>query len=151
MASTETASRLGDAAWHDLLAELNYSARRDLERFRGREVQTPGDGLLAVFDGATRAVRCALALVDGARALGLSVRVGVHTGEYEQVGAEIRGIAVHVASRVMASAGGDEVRVSGATASLVELDDVDLRPLGPHQLKGVARPVDLVAVERRGA
>jgi class 3 adenylate cyclase len=146
--STETAARLGDAAWRALLGELNSGARRELERFRGREVDTTGDGILAVFDGATRAVRCGLALVDSSRAVGLAIRVGIHTGEYEPVGPDLRGLAVHVAARVMATAGADEVRVSGATASLLDPSDVRLTALGAHELKGVPMPVEILRAER---
>ena len=145
--STEIAARLGDAAWRALLGELNGATRRTLERYRGREVDTTGDGVLAVFDGATRAVRCGLALVAAARSLELRVRVGIHTGEYEPVGADIRGLAVHVAARVMATAGADEVRVSGATASLLDAGEIRLTPLGAQPLKGVPAPVDVYGVE----
>lgn len=148
--STEIAARMGDASWRALLGELNSAARRDLERFRGREIDTTGDGILAVFDGATRAVRCGLALVGTANVQGLRVRVGIHTGEYDQVGSEIRGLAVHVAARVMATAEADEVRVSGATASLLDGADLRLRPLGSHDLKGVPMPVEILAIERSG-
>ena len=107
---------------------------------------TTGDGLLAVFDSPTRAVRCALALVVAAQGLGLSIRAGVHTGEYQQAGAEIRGLAVHIAARVMASAAPDEVRVSASTASLLDPAAFGMTALGPHELKGVPGPVELVGV-----
>jgi class 3 adenylate cyclase len=145
--STEMAARLGDAAWHALIAEMNTAARRELERFRGREVDTTGDGLLAVFDGPTRAVRCARALIQGATARGFHIRAGIHTGEYEPASDGIRGLAVHVAARVMGSASGDELRISAATASLLDPGEALLQPLGPHELKGVPAPVELYAVE----
>jgi class 3 adenylate cyclase len=145
--STEHAARLGDVAWRALLAELNTATRRDLERYRGREVDTTGDGILAVFDGATRAVRCGLTLVETARRLGLAIRVGIHTGEYETAGPDVRGLAVHVAARVMATSGADEVRISGATASLLDPSDVRLAPLGPSELKGVPAPIELFRVD----
>jgi class 3 adenylate cyclase len=148
--STEHAARMGDASWRALLAELNSATRRDLERYRGREIDTTGDGVLAVFDGATRAVRCGLALIETARRVGPSIRVGIHTGEYEPAGPEIRGLAVHVAARVMATAGADELRVSGSTASLLEPADIRLTSLGPHELKGVPAAVELFRAESPG-
>ena len=144
--STEVAARLGDKAWKDVLGELNTLTRREIERHRGREVDTTGDGVLAVFDSPTRAVRCAVALLSATRDLGLSIRAGVHTGEYEPVGTDIRGLAVHIAARVMATAGADEVRVSAATAALLDSSEFDLRGLGPHDLKGVPKPVELLSV-----
>jgi class 3 adenylate cyclase len=146
--STEVAARLGDSAWHGLLGELNSASRGELERHRGREVDTTGDGLLAVFDSPTRSVLCALALVAAARNLGLAIRAGVHTGEYEQVGADIRGLAVHVTARVMATAAAGEVRVSAATASLLDPSEFVLGSLGAHELKGVPKAVELLSVER---
>ena len=146
--STEVAARPGDAAWRDVLGELNTVTRREIERHRGREVDTTGDGVLAVFDSPTRAVRCAAALVAAAQALRLSIRAGVHTGEYEPVGTDIRGLAVHLAARVMATATADEVRVSAATAALLDSAELELRSLGPHELKGVPKPVELLSVAR---
>jgi class 3 adenylate cyclase len=147
--STEVLARLGDSVWRDLLSELNAAGRAELERHRGREVATTGDGLLAVFDSPTRAVRCAHALVAAAGRVGLSIRAGVHTGEYRQVGTEIRGLAVHVAARVMATAEADEVRVSAATASLLDRTVFAVRELGAHELKGVPGTVELFAVLAR--
>ncbi len=148
--STEVAARVGDVAWRALLAELLTASRRELERHRGREIDTTGDGLLAVFDSPTRAVRCALALIQTARSQGLRIRAGVHTGEYERVGQQIRGLAVHVAARVMATAGADEVRVSASTASLLDRAELTLRPLGPHELKGVPAAVELFNIDPEG-
>jgi class 3 adenylate cyclase len=102
--------------------------------------------VLALFDSPTRAVRCALALVEGARGLGLAIRAGVHTGEYERVGTNIGGLAVHVAARVMSSAGPDEVIVSSATAALLDSTEFELESLGPHELKGMPNAVDLFSV-----
>ena len=144
--STETAARLGDTAWHDLLAELNTATRVELERHRGREIGETGDGILAVFDSPTRAVRAAFGIARAARTLGLSIRAGIHTGEYQLVGTEIRGVAVHIAARVMASADGDQLRVSAATAVLLDSAALTIQPLGRHELKGVPAPVDLYAV-----
>ena len=136
--STATAARVGDAAWRGLLGELNEATRADLDRYRGREVQTTGDGILAVFDSPERAVRCAFALGRSARELGLEIRAGLHTGEYEPVGTEMRGIAVHVAARVMATAGPGEVRVSGATAALLDPAAFTLEALGAAGAQGRA-------------
>ena len=145
--STAVAARLGDAGWNALIAELNTNARRDLERYRGREVDTTGDGLLAVFDGPTRAVRCARALIASAVATGVHIRAGIHTGEYEPALDGIRGLAVHVAARVMATADADELRISAATAALLDPAEGTLRPLGRHELKGVPMPIELLRVE----
>ena len=145
--STEVAARLGDTAWRGLLGELNTASRVEIERHRGREIDTTGDGVLALFDSPTRAVHCALALVAASRGLGLAIRAGVHTGEYERVGSDIRGLAVHVAARVMSTAAAEEVRVSAATAALLDSAEFLLRSLGPHELKGVPRPVELLSVQ----
>jgi class 3 adenylate cyclase len=144
--STEVLARLGDSVWRDLLAELNAASRIELERHRGREIATTGDGIVAVFDSPTRAVRCGLAIVAAADRLMLSIRSGVHTGEYRQAGSEIRGLAVHVAARVMASAAPGEVRVSAATASLLDAASFRLSALGAHELKGVPGAVELYSV-----
>jgi len=146
--STETAARLGDGAWRGLLSELNTATRVEIERHRGREIDTTGDGVLALFDSPVRAVRCALALVGAARRLGLAIRAGVHSGEYERVGSNIGGLAVHVAARVMSAAAPDEVRVSAATAALLDSAEFELERLGAHELKGVPRPVELFSVRR---
>jgi class 3 adenylate cyclase len=146
--STEVAARLGDGAWRGLLAELNTATRVEIERHRGREIDTTGDSVLALFDSPTRAVQCALALVTATRGFGLAIRAGVHTGEYERAGSAIRGLAVHVAARVMSGAGPDEVRVSAATAALLDSTEFLLESLGAHELKGVPKPVDLFSVRR---
>ncbi len=144
--STTMAARMGDAAWHGLLAEFNEACRATLERHRGREVQTTGDGFLAVFASPDRAVRAGLAVVRDANDHGLLVRVGIHTGEYEPVGNDVRGLAVHVAARVMAQAGPGRVVVSGSTAALLDRASYVIEPIGPHDLKGVPDPVDLFAI-----
>jgi class 3 adenylate cyclase len=146
--STEVAARLGDATWRGMLGELNTRNRIEIERHRGREIDTTGDGVLALFESPTRAVLCALALVASARGLGLGIRAGVHSGEYERVGTNIGGLAVHVASRVMSSAGPDEVRVSAATAALLDSTEFVLESLGSHVLKGVPKPIDLYSIRR---
>jgi class 3 adenylate cyclase len=135
--STATLQRLGDAAWRDLLLKHNTRLRDALNTFRGREVATTGDGFLAVFDGPTRAVRCGVAMARTARDLGLPIRVGVHTGEVEFVGGNVRGVAVHTAARVMSLAGADEVYVSATTSDLLEGSGVTLEEAGEHELKGL--------------
>ena len=111
--------------------------REQLNVFRGREVKTTGDGLLAVFDSPTRAVRCAATMVDASRAMGVAIRVGVHTGEVELVGDDVRGIAVHVAARVLGLAGPGEVWLTTTTAELVEGSGLRLEDAGTHELKGL--------------
>ena len=144
--STSLAARLGDAAWHGLMAEFNETCRATLDRNRGREVQTTGDGLLAVFARPDRAARAGLAIVRNANALDMQVRVGIHTGEYEPVGDEMRGLAVHIAARVMAVAGADRVIASASTAALLDPAAYSLERLGRHELKGVPGSMELFGV-----
>jgi class 3 adenylate cyclase len=136
--STATLERLGDTAWRDLLTAHNRRVRDDLNLYRGREVGTTGDGFLAVFDGATRAVRCGAAMVGSARDLGLEIRVGIHTGEVEFVGRDARGVAVHAAARVMSFAGPGDVLVSSTTRDLLEGSGLVLEDAGARELKGLA-------------
>jgi len=148
VSSTEMLSRVGDAAWRGQLADYNSVARRTIERFRGREVATTGDGVLAVFDSPARAVRAALALNADAEALGLAQRAGVHTGEIEHSGDEVRGIAVHLAARVAAAASAGEVLVSDTTHGLLSGSGLATVSRGKHELKGIESPVELfVATE----
>jgi class 3 adenylate cyclase len=135
--STAMLERMGDRAWRDLLRLHDARFRDDLNSFRGREVKTTGDGFLAVFDGATRAVRCAGAMTRSARDLGLAIRVGIHTGEVEFVGGGARGVAVHAAARVLARASGDEVLVSSTTRDLLEGAGFTIEDAGTHDLKGL--------------
>jgi class 3 adenylate cyclase len=135
--STATMQRIGDSAWRELLSTHNRLLRDELNRFRGREVATTGDGFLAVFDGATRAVRCGVAMARSAEKLGLAIRVGVHTGEVEFVGPDARGLAVHAAARVMSVAGAGEVFVSSTTKDLLEGSGLSLEDAGSHELKGL--------------
>jgi class 3 adenylate cyclase len=141
--STATLDRLGDKAWGELLRAHNARLREALNTFRGREIKTTGDGILAVFDGATRAVRCGLAMTRAARDLGIAIRVGVHTGEVEFVGGDARGVAVHAAARVLGIAGPDEVLVSSTTHDQLEGSGLRFEPAGTHELKGLpgARPI----------
>jgi len=135
--STATAARLGDRRWTELLERHYRAVRSQLDRFRGREVKTTGDGFLATFDGPARAIRCATAISNDARELGLAVRSGVHTGEVERLGDDIAGITVHVGSRVAAMAGPGDVFVSGTVRDLVAGSGIEFVDRGSHLLKGV--------------
>jgi class 3 adenylate cyclase len=135
--STATLRRIGDDAWRDLLLTHYRLLRDELNAFRGREVATTGDGFLAVFDGATRAVRCGAAMARSAHGAGLDIRVGVHTGEVEFVGPDARGVAVHAAARVMSFAGPGEVLVSSTTNDLLEGSGLILEDAGSQRLKGL--------------
>jgi len=135
--STATLERVGDAAWRELLHDHNVRLRDQLNVFRGREITTTGDGILAVFDSASRAVQAALAMSRSARAMGLPIRIGIHSGEIEFVGANVRGVAVHAAARVMSLARADDVLVSSTTGDLLEGSGVALEDIGAHVLKGL--------------
>jgi pimeloyl-ACP methyl ester carboxylesterase len=137
VASTEAAARMADRAWRDSIASHHTRVRSLLARFRGREVDVAGDGFFAVFDGPARAVRCGLAICQDARALGLDVRVGVHTGEVELDGTAVRGIAVHIGARVATGAGPGEVLVSSTVKDLVAGSGLAFEGRGQHELKGV--------------
>jgi class 3 adenylate cyclase len=135
--STGTARRLGDRAFADLMTTHESRTRDALARFRGREVKMTGDGVLAMFDGAARALRCAVALRDGAEDLGLEIRAAVHTGEVELAGTDIRGVAIHETSRMLGIAGGGEILVSAPTAALTADLGLAMEDRGPHQLRGI--------------
>jgi class 3 adenylate cyclase len=135
--STERAARIGDRRWRELLGEHDARIRRQLDLFRGREIDTAGDGFLAVFDGPARAVRCAQAIAAAIREIGLEIRAGCHTGEVELVGDVVRGIAVHIGARVSALAGPDEVLVSSTVKDLVAGSGLTFADAGHHKLKGV--------------
>lgn len=135
--STATAQRVGPAAWRTMLAELNTVSRRQIDKFRGRVAANTGDGLISIFDGAERAVRCGAAIGGEAAQLGLRLRCGVHTGEVELIPDNIRGVAVHIVSRVTALAAADEVLVSGTTYELVADSGLRFEDRGSHELKGV--------------
>jgi pimeloyl-ACP methyl ester carboxylesterase len=147
VASTETATRLGDRAWRTILDRHHDVVRRELARWRGREIDTTGDGFLATFDGPARGIRCAVAATEGVRDLGLQIRAGLHTGEVEIAGEDVRGIAVHIGSRVAALAGPDEVLVSRTVADLVAGSGIVLAERGEHELKGVSGAWLVYAVE----
>jgi class 3 adenylate cyclase len=135
--STERAATLGDRRWRDLLEAHHGLIRRELDHNRGREVDTTGDGFLAVFDGPARAVRCAAASVGAVRELGLEIRAGVHTGEVEMIGANVGGIAVHIGARVAALAQPGEVLVSSTLKDLVAGSGIAFEDRGAYVLKGV--------------
>ena len=135
--STERAAQLGDLSWADLLDRHNSTVRALLARYRGKEVKTLGDGFLATFDGPARAVHCAQAIVDAVGPLGLEVRAGCHTGEIELLGADVGGIAVHIAARIAAKAKPSEVLVSSTVKDLVAGSALSFVDRGSHALKGV--------------
>jgi pimeloyl-ACP methyl ester carboxylesterase len=135
--STERATQIGDSRWKELLTQYYASARKQLAAFSGREVNTTGDGVLASFDAPARAIRCAASIRDQARALGIDIRTGLHTGECERIDGGIGGIAVHIAARVAAQAGAGEVLVSGTVKDLVAGSQLSFDDRGSHQLKGV--------------
>jgi class 3 adenylate cyclase len=135
--STERAAELGDRAWRDLLSTHHAKARAELERYRGREIDTAGDGFLATFDGPARAVRCARAITETVRELGIQIRAGIHTGEVEVDGDAVRGIAVHIGARVAGLAGPSEVLVSSTVKDLVAGSGLSFEDAGEHELKGV--------------
>ena len=136
--STEAAARLGDRRWRELLADHDSLVATELERFRGSLVKPTGDGVLAIFDGPARAIRCACALRDAIQSLGVEVRAGLHTGEIERHGDDIAGIAVHVGERVASHAGPGEVFISRTVADLIAGSEIELQDQGEHELKGVS-------------
>ncbi len=146
--STARAVALGDRKWRDLLGEYLAFGRRELVRFRGNEVDTSGDGFFATFDGPARGIRCAMAMADGARGLGLDIRAGLHTGECEVMGEKVGGIAVHIGARVAALARPGEVLVSNTVKDLVAGSGLQFQERGTHTLKGVPGEWRLYAATR---
>jgi class 3 adenylate cyclase len=144
--STRRAAEIGDRDWHALLDAHDAVVRSQLARFRGREVNTSGDGFLAMFDGPQRAIRCAMAIRDAVQALGIEVRAGLHTGECEVRGEDIGGIAVHIGARVSALAGPNDVLVSSTLRDLVIGSGLEFEDRGAHALKGVPGEWHLFAV-----
>jgi class 3 adenylate cyclase len=144
--STRHVRELGDAAWRDLLAAHNARMREQVNVFRGREVKSTGDGLLVLFEAPARAVRCALAMVDANHSMGIEIRAGIHTGEVELAGDDVRGIAVHMAARVAAMAGASEILVTTTTRDLVEGSGIALEDTGEHALRGIDTPRRLFRV-----
>ena len=146
--STERARQLGDSEWRSLLERHHTTVRQILNRYRGREIDTAGDGFLASFDGPARGIRCAVAVRDALASLGIPVRSGLHTGEVERVGDKLAGIAVHTGARVAALAGPGEVLVSSTVRDLVAGSGIEFEDRGLHELKGVPEARRLYAVGR---
>lgn len=141
--STSTAERLGEAGWRELIRRHNELLQFELDRYQGRLIKTTGDGILALFDGAERAVRGAAAATASASGLGIAIRAGIHTGEVERVPGDVRGVAVHAAARVMALAAAGEVLVSGTTYDLLAGSGLEFDDRGLVELKGLTgrRPI----------
>jgi pimeloyl-ACP methyl ester carboxylesterase len=144
--STEIAAEVGDERWRHTLGQHEGLVRRQLDRFNGRLIKTTGDGILATFDGPARGIRAAVAIRDGVRSLGLSVRTGLHTGEIELIGSDVAGIGVNIAARVMSLAATDEVLVSSTVQDLVVGSGITFAERGPHELKGIPGTWRLAAV-----
>jgi class 3 adenylate cyclase len=144
--STERAAALGDRSWRELLQQHHALVRSELERFRGVEIDTAGDGFMASFDGPARAIRCACAIQDAVSQLRLEIRAGVHTGECERIGDKLSGIAVHIAARVAGTAGPGQVLVSQTVRDLVAGSGIEFEDRGEHRLKGVSETWRLFAV-----
>jgi pimeloyl-ACP methyl ester carboxylesterase len=146
VASTERAAAIGDRGWRALLDSYYAAVRRELARFRGREIDTAGDGMFATFDGPARAIRCASAITGAVRQLGVEVRAGLHTGECEVMGEKVGGIAVHIGARVASQAGPGEILVSNTVKDLVAGSGIRFEDRGAHTLKGVPGEWRLFAV-----
>jgi class 3 adenylate cyclase len=146
--STATLGRIGDVAWREVLLNHNVRMREVINAYRGREVTTTGDGVLVVFDGATNAVRCGAAMVRTVKALGIEIRVGIHTGEVEFIADNVRGVAVHAAARILSVAGPNEVVVSATTHGLLEGSGLTFEDAGLHSLKGLSGPRQLFRLTR---
>jgi len=144
--STARAAELGDRAWRQLLQQHHETVRSQLSRFRGKEMDTAGDGFFATFDGPARAIRCAFAIQDTVRELDLEVRAGLHTGECELVDGKAGGIAVHIGARVASLAEPGEVLVSGTVKDLVSGSGIEFEDRGEHKLKGISDAWRLFAV-----
>lgn len=144
--STKRAVELGDSRWRELLERHHAIVRRELERHRGREVDTAGDGFLATFDGPGRGIRCALAIAEAVRTLGIEIRAGLHTGECEVMNGNVGGIAIHTGARVSSEAGPGEVLVSSTVKDLVAGSGIEFEDRGTHELKGVPGEWRLFAV-----
>ena len=149
--STRKAAELGDRRWRELLDAHHALVRERLAHFRGREIDTAGDGFLAAFDGPARGVRTACVIADDVRRLGLEVRAGLHTGECEVSGTKLTGIAVHIGARIAALARGGEILVSNTVRDLVAGSGLKFADRGLHTLKGVPGEAHLFAVDRGGA
>ena len=144
--STDRARELGDAKWTELLEQHHATVRRVLRQYRGREIDTAGDGFFAAFDGPARGIRCAQAILEALDGIGIEARSGLHTGEVEVVGDDLAGIAVHIGARVAAAAGPREVLVSSTVRDLVAGSGIEFEDRGLHELKGLEEPRRLYAV-----
>ncbi len=145
--STAKAARLGDARWTQVMNHYYAAVRRELKSLRGKEVVTTGDGLLATFRAPAAGVRCAAAIREAVRTLGLEIRVGLHAGEYKVSGAEVFGLAFHIGARVAAKAGAGEILVSSAVKDLMAQSAIRFKDRGAHQLRGVPERWRLYRVE----
>lgn len=145
--STKRAAELGDRRWREVLDEHDQLVRNELARFRGKEIDTAGDGFLATFDGPARGIRCAMTLASDVGTLGLSIRAGLHTGEVELRNEDVGGIAVHIGARVAEEAGPGEVLVSRTVKDLVGGSGIQFEDRGVHALKGVPEQWQLFAVK----
>jgi class 3 adenylate cyclase len=145
--STEKAAKLGDARWTQVMNHYYAAVRRELKALRGKEVVTTGDGLLATFGAPAAGVRCATAIREAVRTLGLEIRVGLHVGEYKVIGAEVVGLAFHIGARIAAKARAGEVLVSSAVKDLLPQSEIRFLDRGVHQLKGVPKRWRLYRVE----
>jgi class 3 adenylate cyclase len=145
--STEKAARLGDARWTQVMGHYYAAVRRELKTLRGKEVVTTGDGLLATFEAPAAGIRCATAIREAVRTLGLEIRVGLHAGEYNVSGAEVVGLAFHIGARVAAKARAGEVLVSSEVKDLMSQSGIRFKDRGVHQLKGVPKRRRLYRVE----
>jgi class 3 adenylate cyclase len=144
--STAKAAELGDAGWRDVLQRHHSAIRRQLARYGGKEVETAGDGFLASVDGPARAIRCAATIGEVVRDLGLSLRIGLHTGECELVDGKVAGIAVHIGARIAETAEPDEILVSSTVKDLVAGSGLRFEPRGTTTMKGVPGDWRLFAV-----
>lgn len=141
--STKTLERLGDQQWKQLLREHDRLTRMLIDRYRGTEVDTTGDGFLARFASAVSALRCGLAIRDAVRSMGLEVRIGVHSGEVEQTGSTITGISINATARIMALAGASQILVSSVARGLADGNGLSFRDAGSHEVKGFERPIEV--------
>jgi pimeloyl-ACP methyl ester carboxylesterase len=146
--STERAVEVGDRRWRDVLEDHHAAVRRELSRFRGREIDTSGDGFFAIFDGPARAIRCACGIVEGVRSLDLEIRAGLHTGECELIGGKVGGLAVHTCARIVAKAAPGEVLVSRTVKDLVAGSGLGFVDRGVQRLKGIPDEWQLFAVKQ---
>ncbi|HET8587870.1 MAG TPA: adenylate/guanylate cyclase domain-containing protein, partial [Candidatus Limnocylindria bacterium] len=145
------ASRMGDVAWDRLLEQHHETVRDVLGRYRGSEIDTTGDGFLAIFDGAARAIHAAAEIRRELRGMGLQIRAGIHTGEVEVVLGNLRGLAIHEAARILSLADAGEILVSSTTRDLASGAELSFLDRGVHTLKGVPQPRQVFAVSDRDA